>query len=72
MTLAALAAGCATLRGVSALREVDFEPDRVIGVRLAGMPLDGVRSAEDVSPAQVALVAAGALAGTVPLETTAR
>jgi hypothetical protein len=68
MTLAALAAGCATLRGVSALREVDFEPDRVIGVRLAGMPLDGVRSAEDVSPAQVALVAAGALAGTVPLE----
>ena len=68
MNLAVLAAGCATLRGVSALREVDFQPERVTGIRLAGMPLDGVRSADDVSPAQVALVAAGALAGTVPLE----
>lgn len=63
-----LALGCATIRGVSALREVDFEPDRVTRVRLAGMPLDDVRSVEDVSPAQVALVAAGALAGSVPLE----
>jgi hypothetical protein len=60
--------GCATVRGVAALREVDFQPDRVQGVRLAGIPLDGVRSPEDVSPDLLALVAAGALAGTVPLE----
>jgi hypothetical protein len=68
LVLTLVAPGCATVRGVSALREVDFEPDRVTGVRLAGMPLDHVRSVEDVSPAEVALVAAGALAGSVPLE----
>jgi hypothetical protein len=56
------------MRGVAALRDVDFEPERVTGIRLAGIPFDGVRSAEDVSPAQVALVAAGALLGSVPLE----
>lgn len=61
-------AGCGTIRGVSALREVDFEPDRVTGVRLAGLALDHVGSAEDLDPAQVATVAAGALIGTVPLE----
>jgi len=68
LALTALTSSCATIRGVSALREVDFEPDRVTGVRVAGMSLDGVRSMEDVSPEQVALVAAGALAGSVPLE----
>src|SRR4029453_9445709 len=63
-----VASGCGTGRGVAALREVGFQPDRVQGVRLAGIPLDGVRSPEDVSPDLLALVAAGPLAGTVPLE----
>src|SRR5262245_52571699 len=66
--LGIVASGCATMRGVAALRDVNFEPERVTNVRLAGMPLDHVRSVEDVSPADVALVAAGALAGSVPLE----
>src|SRR5262245_31260340 len=67
-TLGVVASGCATMRGVAALRDVDFEPERVTGIRLAGVPFDGVRSADDISPAQVAMVAAGALLGSVPLE----
>jgi hypothetical protein len=59
---------CATVRSVSALRNVDFALDRVTAIRLAGMPLDGIRSVDDLSPATVAVVAAAALAGTVPLE----
>src|SRR5262245_64510673 len=66
--LGVVASGCATMRGVAALREVNFEPERVTGIRLAGIPFDGVRSAEDISPEQVAMVAAGALLGSVPLE----
>lgn len=68
LALVTLGAGCGTIRGVSALREVDFEPTRVTGVRLAGMPLDDVESVEDLSPAELAAVAAGTLAGTAPLE----
>src|SRR5262245_24740042 len=67
-TLGAVASGCATMRGVAALRDADFEPERVTAIRLAGIPFDGVRSAEDISPDQVAVVAAGALLGSVPLE----
>jgi hypothetical protein len=66
--LAALAGGCATVRGVSALRDVDFEPDRVTAIRLAGIPVGEVRSADDLSPDLVAAVAAGALGGHVPLD----
>ena len=36
--------GCSTMRGVDALRHVDFELERVTGMRVAGMPIDGVRS----------------------------
>jgi hypothetical protein len=66
--LATLAGGCATVRGVSALRDVDFQPDRVTAIRLAGIPVGDVRSVDDLSPAIVAAVAAGALGGHLPLE----
>ncbi len=62
-----LAVACGTARGVSALRDADFELDRITGVRLAGIPLDGATSIEDIGPGEGALIAAGALAGTLPL-----
>jgi hypothetical protein len=68
ITVTLVVAGCATVRRVSALRDVDFSLDRVTTIRLAGMPLDGIRSADELPPAAVAVVAAAALAGTVPLE----
>lgn len=68
--LAVLTGACATMRGVSALRDVDFEPSRVVGIRLGGIPIDNVTSVEELSPMLVATVAAGALAGQVPLECT--
>jgi hypothetical protein len=41
--------GCATLQQIAALRNVDFEIDRLSNVRLAGVDLSGVRSYGDLS-----------------------
>ncbi|MEX2048150.1 MAG: hypothetical protein WEB90_01070 [Gemmatimonadota bacterium] len=41
--------GCATLQQFAALRNVDFEVDRLSDVRLAGVNLSGVRSYGDLS-----------------------
>jgi hypothetical protein len=41
--------GCATLQQFAALRNVDFEIDRLSDVRLAGVNLSGVRSYSDLS-----------------------
>jgi len=52
--LAALAlSGCATLQQIVALRDVDFEVDRLSNVRLAGVDLSRVRSYADLSLADV-------------------
>lgn len=60
--LAALAAvtllgGCATLQQIAALRNVDFEVDRVADVRLAGIDLGRVRSYSDLSAADAGRLA---------------
>ena len=64
----ALAAGCATLQQITALRQVDFTIDRVSEVRLAGVDLTGVRSWGDLSLADGATLAAAFSRGDVPLE----
>ena len=60
-------AGCATMRGILALRQVDFEVDRVGAVRLAGVPLDRIRSASDVGVLDAGRVAAAVVRRQVPL-----
>jgi len=63
LALAALAltvSGCATIQQVLALRNVDFEVDRVSDVRLAGVDLDRVGSFD-----QIGFVDAGRLATAV-------
>jgi len=55
--LASSLSGCATLQGLAALSTVRFEIDRVAGLTLAGVSLDGVRGFEDLG-----LVDAGRIA----------
>jgi hypothetical protein len=59
---------CATIRQVSALKQVAFAIEGVRGIRLAGVPLDHVRSASDVSTFDAARIAAAVLSRHVPLE----
>ena len=68
LALASVVAGCSTLRGVEALREVDFALDRVSDVRLAGVAMRDVRSVDDLDTAQGAQLAAAALMGDLPLD----
>ncbi len=46
--------GCATFQQIAALRDVDFALQRVVQLRLAGVPLDGVRSYADLSVTDLA------------------
>ncbi len=59
---------CATMRSITALRQVDFAIDRVAGIRLAGVSLDGIRRPSDISPIEAARITAAALRGQLPLE----
>lgn len=51
-----ITAGCATLQQIAALRRVDFDIDRVAGGRLAGVDVSRVRSYDDLTAAQIALI----------------
>ena len=68
LVIASAAAGCSTLRGVKALREVGFTLDRVADVRLAGVAVRDVHSVDDLDTAQGAQLAAAALMGDLPLD----
>lgn len=68
LLLALFATGCATLRQVTALRQVDFEIDRVTGVRLATVNLDRVRSLRDLGPLDAGRLAAAVGRQVVPLD----
>jgi hypothetical protein len=60
--------GCATLENLARLREVQFFLDRVSGARLAGVDLERIESARDVSTRDVLRIAEAIRRGTVPLE----
>lgn len=65
--LALVLAGCATMRGLLALKQVDFEVDRVATVRLAGVSLDQIRSPSDIGVLDAARIAAAVARHQVPL-----
>jgi hypothetical protein len=56
VALVVLVGGCATLQQIAALRRVDFDLDRVSGGRLANVDLSRVRSYDDLTAAQIALI----------------
>lgn len=71
LVLAALAAGlagCATLRQITALRQVDFSLAGVEGGRLAGVELRRIASYNDLSALEIARVAVAVTRRDVPLE----
>ncbi|MBI1723331.1 MAG: hypothetical protein HYR48_05425, partial [Gemmatimonadetes bacterium] len=59
--------GCATLRQVMALRQVEFAIDRVTSVSLAGVLLDQLRSFDDLSVRDGGRLAAAIARGEMPL-----
>jgi len=67
---AALAVGCATLQQIASLRQVDFSIGGTSNGRLAGVPLDRVRSYEDLRAADVLAVVAAVQARRLPLSFT--
>ncbi len=60
--------GCATLQQVLALRNVEFEVDRVSDVSLAGVRLDGIRGFEDLGLTDAGRLAMAASRRDLPLE----
>ena len=60
--------GCATLQQIAALRAVDFSLDRLAGVRLAGVELDGKTSYSDLSVTDVARLTLALTHDRLPLE----
>lgn len=66
--LCLLTPGCAALREVAALHQVEFSIDRIGAVRLAGVDLTGIRSYEDLGVTNTARVAAAVLQNNVPLQ----
>ena len=61
-------AGCATLKSITALKQVAFAIENVRGVRLAGVSLDNVRRPGDISAFDAARIGAAVLSRHVPLE----
>ena len=63
-----LLSGCATLQQVLALRNVDFEVDRVSDVRLAGVDLAGMTSFDQLGFVDAGRIALAVTQRSVPLE----
>jgi hypothetical protein len=63
-----LAAGCASLRQVMALRQVHFDIERAEGIRLAGVALEPVRSFSDLGVIDAGRLAGAVTRGAVPLQ----
>jgi hypothetical protein len=65
-----LASGCAALQQFAALRQVDFQFDRVSDVRLAGVAIAGKLGYSDLGAVDVARLGAAVLQHDVPLDLT--
>lgn len=61
-------AGCAALQEIAALRSVEFSLAGTSGATLAGVPLDSVRSMDQLGSTQIARVGAALAQGRLPLE----
>jgi hypothetical protein len=66
--LALVATGCTTIRGVAALRHVDFSLDRVSDLRLAGVALDRIRSYQDLTVGEIAQLGVAVARKNMPLD----
>lgn len=60
--------GCAGVRQLAALRQVQFRFDRIADPQVAGISLSGIRSVEDVNPFDLGRLTVAIAAGDVPLD----
>lgn len=68
--LGILLTGCTATRELMAVRQVQFHLNGVSGASVAGVPLDNVRTASNLSAGDLARVSAAILVGRVPLRAT--
>jgi hypothetical protein len=68
LALLVSAPACATLEQIGALRRVTFDYDRMSGVRLAGVALDGRDAWSDLTTTDIARLAAAIAAREAPFE----
>lgn len=68
LLLATPLAGCATLEEIAALRSVDFAVAGTSDTRLAGIPIDSIRSFEQLGAVQLATLAGAVARGELPIE----
>ena len=62
--------GCTATKELMAVRQVQFHLNGVSGASVAGVPLDGVRTASNLSAGELMRLSAAILAGRVPLTAT--
>jgi hypothetical protein len=62
--------GCTAAKELAAIRQVQFHLNGVSGARLAGIPLDDVRSPADLKPADLARLSLAIASHSVPLDLT--
>ena len=62
--------GCTTLQQLAALRQVEFDLDRVANGLVAGVDLDRIARGGDIGPTDLARLGTAAARGAVPLEFT--
>ena len=62
--------GCTTLQQIAALRQVEFDLDRVSNGLVAGVDLDRIARGGDLGPTDLARLGAAAARGEVPLRFT--
>ena len=60
--------GCATLQQLAALRNVDFQLDRVSGLQLAGIDLEQLRSVDDLTVMDAGRLALAVSQNELPLD----
>ena len=68
LAIALLLTGCSTLQSFFSLARVDFDLDRVSGVRLAGVSLDEVAGYQSLSLVDVMRIGTALSGGTLPLD----
>lgn len=62
--------GCTAAKELAAIRQVQFHLNGVSGARVAGIPLDDVRSPADLKAADLARLSLAIASGAVPLDVT--
>ena len=70
LAVALFVPGCTTLQQIAALRQVDFQLDRLSNGLVAGVSLDRLRNGGSLGPTDLARLTAASVRGEIPLTFT--